>query len=153
MSGCLVNLDTKVFVVVTTAISAGFYTERRFAMATRVFVAALWILVVAAVAQAVDVSGTWAVTITTASGTISGKASLNQAGDRVTGQIGPSADPTIPIEGGLSGTKLTLKTNPQRGRTAAFERCELTVGDDKMVGTVEGGDVGSGRIEFVRMKP
>jgi hypothetical protein len=48
---------------------------------------------------------------------------------------------------------LTLKTNPQRGRTAAFERCELTVGDDKMVGTVEGGDVGSGRIEFVRMKP
>jgi hypothetical protein len=152
MLGCLVNLDPKVFVVVTTAISTGFHTERRHAMATRVFVAALWI-VVAAVAQAVDVSGTWAVTITTASGTISGKASLKQAGDRVTGQIGPSADPTIPIEGGLSGTKLTLKTNPQRGRTAAFESCELTVGDDKMVGTIEGGDVGSGRIEFVRMKP
>jgi hypothetical protein len=108
MLGYLVNLDPKVFVVVTTAISTGFHTERRHAMATRVFVAALWI-VVAAVAQAVDVSGTWAVTITTASGTISGKASLKQAGDRVTGQIGTQRRSHHPNRNGSQRDQIDAK--------------------------------------------
>ena len=71
----------------------------------------------------------------------------------VTGHIGPSEDATIPIEGALTADKLTLKTKPQPGRTAAFDRCELTVADEKMVGTIQGGDVGKGTIAFVRIKP
>jgi hypothetical protein len=101
---------------------------------------------------AADVTGAWAVTITTADGKITGKAVLKQAGDRVTGQIGPSEDATIPVEGALTAKKLTLKTHPQPGRTAAFDSCELTVGDQKMEGTIRGGDVGRGTIDFVRIK-
>jgi hypothetical protein len=103
--------------------------------------------------EAADVSGHWAVTITTPDRTLTGSASLKVTGDTVTGQIGPSEDPTIPIEGVLTGSKLTLRTRPQSGRTAAFETCELTVGDDKMIGTIHGGDVGEGTIEFSRVKP
>lgn len=106
----------------------------------------------AAIAAA-DVTGQWAVTITSADGKITGRASLTQTGDKVTGQIGPAEDATIPIEGVLTAQKLTLKTRPQRGRTAAFDTCELTVGDQKMVGSIRGGDVGKGTIEFVRIKP
>ena len=120
-------------------------------MTTRfMVVAAFFMLCAAARAQSADVSGNWAVTITTAGGKIEGKASLRQAGDKVSGQIGPSEDATIAIEGVLTATKLTLKTNPRPGRTAAFETCELTVGDEKLVGTIHGGDVGKGTIEFVR---
>ena len=101
--------------------------------------------------EPVDVSGHWTVTITTAEGQITGKASLKQTGDNVTGQIGPSEDATIPIDGVLSGRKLTLKLNPRPGRTAAFDSCDLTVDDDdKMTGTIHGGGAGQGTIEFVR---
>ena len=102
---------------------------------------------------AADVTGPWAVTITSADVKMTGRATLTQTGDKVTGQIGPTEDATIPIEGVLAGQTLTLKTRPQPGRTAAFETCELTVGDQKMVGTIRGGDVGKGTIEFVRVKP
>ena len=61
-------------------------------------------------------------------------------GDKVTGQIGPSEDATILIGGALTADKSTLKTRPQPGRTAAFDSCELTVGDEKLVGTIHGGD-------------
>jgi hypothetical protein len=99
-----------------------------------------------------DVSGAWAVTITTADGKITGEAELTQTGSKVTGRIGPSGDATIAIAGELDGNTLTLKTSPRPGRTAAFETCELTVGDGKMTGTISGGDVGKGTIEFVRKK-
>ena len=118
-----------------------------------VIVPAFVMLCFSAAIEAANVTGHWAVTITTADGKITGKASLTQTGDKVIGQIGPSEDATIPIEGVLTAQKLTLKTNPQPGRTAAFDRCELTVGDQKMVGTIRGGDVGKGTIEFVRIKP
>jgi hypothetical protein len=123
-------------------------------MRTRlVIVPAFILLCFSAAIAAADVTGAWAVTITTADGKITGKAFLKQAGDRVTGQIGPSEDATIPVEGVLTAQKLTLKTHPRPGRTAAFESCELTVGDQKMEGTIRGGDVGRGTIEFVRIKP
>jgi hypothetical protein len=123
-------------------------------MRTRlVIVPAFVVLCFAAALAAADVTGAWAVTITTADGKITGKAVLKQAGDRVTGQIGPSEDATIPVEGVLTAKKLTLKTDPRPGRTAAFESCELTVGDQKMEGTIRGGDAGRGTIEFVRIKP
>ncbi len=122
-------------------------------MTTRlVILPALVLLCFSAAIEAADVTGQWAITITTADGKISGKASLKQTGDRVTGQIGPSEDATIPIEGVLTAQTLTLKTNPQPGRTAAFDSCELTVGDEKMAGSIRGGDVGRGTIEFVRTK-
>ena len=123
-------------------------------MSTRLAIAtALVMLCLSAPTEAADVAGNWAVTITTADGKIAGTASLKQTGDKVSGAIGPSGDATIPIEGVLTENKLTLKTNPRPGRTAAFETCELTVDDEKMVGTIHGGDAGKGTIEFVRAKP
>ena len=123
-------------------------------MTTRlVIVSAVVLLCFSAAIEAASVTGQWAVTITTADGKITGKASLKQTGDKVIGQIGPSTDATIPIEGVLTKQKLTLKTNPRPGRTAAFDSCELTVSNQKMVGTIQGGDVGRGTIEFVRIKP
>ena len=118
-----------------------------------VIVAALSMLRPSAPTEAADVTGQWAVTITTADGTITGTAVLKQTGDKVTGEIGPRADATIPIQGVLTESKLILKTNPRPGRTAAFETCDLTVGDEKMVGTIHGGDAGKGTIEFLRAKP
>ena len=103
--------------------------------------------------KSADVTGNWAVTITTAEGKMNGKAVLKATGDRVKGQIGPAGDATIPIEGVLTEHKLTLKTHPQPGRTAAFDSCELTVSDEKMIGTIQGGDAKKGTIEFVRIKP
>src|SRR5262249_9622713 len=129
------------------------HTERD-VMTTRLgIVSAFVMLWFAAAIAAADVTGQWAVTITTADGRITGRASLTQTGETVTGQIGPSGDATIPIEGRLTAGKLTLKTHPQPGRTAAFDTCQLTVGDRKMAGTIQGGDAGKGTIEFVRIKP
>jgi hypothetical protein len=123
-------------------------------MTTRLVTISTFLLLCAwAAIAAADVAGNWAVTITMADGKMTGKASLKQTGDKVTGQIGPSEDATIPIEGALTADKLTLKTRPQPGRTAAFDSCELTVTDEKLVGTIHGGDVGKGTIEFVRIKP
>ena len=122
-------------------------------MTTRVvMISAFLMLCLSAGAEATDVTGHWDVTIATTDGKMTGEASLKQAGEKVTGQIGPSGDATIPIEGVLGANKLTLKTRPQPGRTAAFDSCELTVGDEKMVGTIQGGDAGKGTIEFVRRK-
>jgi hypothetical protein len=123
-------------------------------MKTRIaIVSAFLMLCVSAPTEAADVSGNWEVTITTADGTITGTAVLKQTGDKVTGEIGPRADATIPIQGVLTESKLILKTNPRPGRTAAFETCDLTVGDEKMVGTIHGGDAGTGTIEVQRAKP
>jgi hypothetical protein len=123
-------------------------------MTTQLAIATAFLMVcLSAPAEAADVTGRWAVTITTGDGTITGSASLKQTGEKVTGQIGPSSDATIDIEGVLSATGLTLTTHPRPGRTAAFETCELTVGDEKMAGSIHGGDVGKGTIEFVRTKP
>lgn len=116
-------------------------------------IAAIALLVAAPQSKSTDVSGAWAVTITAAGGQITGEATLKQDGSEVTGNIGPTGDATIAIAGQLEGTKLTLKTSPRPGRTAAFETCELTVGDDKMTGTIRGGDIGKGTIEFVRKTP
>src|SRR5215831_2839041 len=122
-------------------------------MRTSLLIAATILTMHATPAKPVDVSGAWAVTITAADGTITGEATLKQAGDQVTGQIGPHGDATIAIAGVLDATKLTLKTSPRPGRTAAFETCELTVVDNnKLTGTIRGGDVGTGTIEFVRKK-
>ena len=104
------------------------------------------------VQTAANLTGDWTVILTTAGGKVTGKASLKQTGDKVAGQIGPVGDPTIPIEGVLVRNKLTMKTSPRAGRTSAFEYCDLTVTDDKMTGTIRGGDAGEGTIEFVRIK-
>jgi len=77
-------------------------------------------------------------------------ASLRQAGHTVTGWVGPSENDPIPITGVIEGDKLTIKTSPQPGRTAAFERCDLTVSRDKMVGSI---DADKETIQFVRSAP
>lgn len=121
-------------------------------MSARAFVvmSATLVLGAALVDAAADVSGHWAVTIAAAAGKITGEASLQMAGDKVTGTIGPSGDATIPVEGTLRGDRLTLTTKPRSGRTAAFETCDVQVTADRMTGTLQGGDVGKGHIEFVR---
>jgi len=81
---------------------------------------------------------------------ITGKASFKQTGHVVTGSVGPSESDPIPITGTLKGNKLTIKTSPQPGRTAAFDRCDLTVNRDKMAGTI---DTDKGTIEFVKSVP
>jgi hypothetical protein len=105
---------------------------------------------VAAPLVAADVAGDWQVTITMPDGTITGKASLKQQGEKVTGWVGPSETDPIPVDGILKGNKLTLKTHPQPGRTVAFDVCEMTVGGNKMAGTI---DNDKGKIEFVRSGP
>jgi hypothetical protein len=101
-------------------------------------------------ARAADVTGNWRVTISTSVGTITGKASLKQTGDTVTGWVGPSEDDPIPVHGEVAGNKLTLKTSPQPGRTVAFDSCDLNINGARMVGTI---DVDKGKIEFVRSAP
>ena len=101
-------------------------------------------------AAGADVSGNWGVTITAGDSEITGRATLKQTGDDVTGVIGPAEDATIPVEGKRTGDTLTLTLKPQPGRTAAFATCTLTIGGDTMTGTIEGGDAGKGRIAFVR---
>jgi hypothetical protein len=100
--------------------------------------------------RAADVTGNWRVTISTHEGAITGVASLKQAGHAVTGWVGPSENDPIPIAGVIKGDRLTIKTSPQPGRTAAFDKCDLTVTGDKMVGTI---DTDKGTIEFVRSAP
>jgi hypothetical protein len=101
-------------------------------------------------ARAADVTGTWRVTISTSDGALTGKASLKQTGENVTGWVGPDENDPIPVTGILKGNKLTIKTSPQPGRTAAFDKCDLTVNGDKMVGTI---DTDKGKIEFVKITP
>jgi hypothetical protein len=101
-------------------------------------------------ARAADVTGAWRVTISTPDGTITGKALLKQTGDTVTGWVGPSENDPILVHGTLRGNKLTIRTSPQPGRTVAFDKCDLTVNGDKMVGTI---DTDKGKIEFVRSTP
>src|SRR5216684_2488352 len=100
--------------------------------------------------RAADVTGNWRVTMSTPDGAITGKASFKQTGHVVTGWVGPSESDPIPITGTLKGNKLTIKTSPQPGRTAAFDRCDLTVNRDKMAGTI---DTDKGTIEFVKSVP
>ena len=101
-------------------------------------------------AWATDVTGTWRVTISTSEGAITGKASLKQSGDTVTGWIGPSEDDPIPVNGTVRGTRLTIKTSPQPGRTVAFDKCDVAIDGDKMTGTI---DTDKGKIEFARSSP
>lgn len=100
--------------------------------------------------EAADVTGAWRVTISTPDGTINGKASFKQAGHVVTGWVGPSENDPIPISGTIKGNRLTMKTSPQPGRTVAFDKCDLTVKGNKMVGAI---DTNKGTIEFVKSAP
>lgn len=100
--------------------------------------------------RAADVAGSWRVTISTPDGAITGMASFRQTGHVVTGWVGPSESDPIPITGTIKGNKLSIKTSPQPGRTAAFSKCDLTVSRDKMVGTI---DTNKGTIEFVKSVP
>jgi len=101
-------------------------------------------------ARAANVTGNWRVTISTSDGAITGKASFKQSGDKVTGWVGPDENDPIPVKGILKGNRLTIKTYPQPGRTAAFDQCDLTVNGDKMAGTI---DTDKGKIEFMKTTP
>ena len=102
-------------------------------------------------AVSADVSGNWRVTIPRAYGPITGMGSFKQTGHDVTGWVGPSEDQPIPITGVVQENQFSFQTFPQPGRNVAFARCKLAVGKDKMTGTIEGGDVVKGTIEFVRV--
>jgi len=101
-------------------------------------------------ARAADATGNWRVSITTSDGTITGRASLKQTGDTVTGWVGPAEGDPIPVAGSVKGNQVTLKTSPQPGRTVVFDKCDVTVNRDKMAGTI---DTDKGKIEFVRTAP
>jgi hypothetical protein len=116
-------------------------------MNARVLLLSAIFLASSAPGLAADVTGNWQVTISTSGGTMTGKASLKQTGDTVTGWVGPGENDPIPVTGTVKGKKLTIKTHPQPGRNVAFEECSLTVNDEKMAGTI---DTDKGKIEFVR---
>ena len=119
-------------------------------MMERVGLLSMFLALLLAPAWAADVAGAWRVTISTPDGAITGKASLKQTGDLVTGWVGPDETDPIPVTGVLKGNKLTMETHPQPGRTVAFAKCDLTVNGDKMVGTI---DTDRGKIEFARSTP
>ena len=100
----------------------------------------------------VDVTGNWQITISVAEGTITGKGSLSQTGDVVTGWVGPSENDPISITGMFKKGKLIIKTSPQPGRTVAFDQVELTVNVDTLSGAIENGSHGKGTIKFIRSK-
>ena len=116
----------------------------------RLVLLSMFLLASSAPVRAADVTGTWRVIISTSDGTISGMASLKQIGNVVTGWVGPNENDPITIDGILKKNKLTIKTSPRPGRTAAFNKCELTVNGDKMVGAI---DTNKGTIEFVKSTP
>ena len=101
-------------------------------------------------ACATAVSGDWKVIISTAEGTIVGKASLTQSGNTVAGWVGPSEKDPIQITGTLKNGKLTMKTLPRPGRTVAFDEVDLTVDRDQMFGVIQRGSHGEGTIRFTR---
>ena len=103
-------------------------------------------------AAKVDVTGKWEITISVADGTITGKGSLSQIGDVVTGWVGPTENDTIPVTGMFKKDKLIIKTVPQPGRTVAFDKVELTVNIDSLSGAIENGSHGKGTIKFLRSK-
>jgi hypothetical protein len=119
-------------------------------MVGRLLLSMLFFALSAAPVRAADVTGTWQVTISTPGGAITGMASFRQSGRTVAGWVGPSEDDPIPITGNLKGNKLTIKTFPQPGRTAAFDKCDVTVNGRKMVGTI---DTNKGTIEFKKSAP
>lgn len=100
-------------------------------------------------APTADVTGAWSVTITMAERQATGLAILSQDGRTITGMIGPAETDMMPVEGTVSGSTVTLRTRPRTGRTAAFATCEVTVGSDRMTGTI---DTDKGQIEFVKRK-
>jgi len=102
-------------------------------------------------AGAPDVTGRWKVTISANGSTLIGVALLKQTGDKVTGSIGVDETNQHPLDGVVTGNRITLTTHPRPGRTVAFAKCELTADGDKMRGTTEGGDLGGkAHIELVR---
>jgi hypothetical protein len=100
----------------------------------------------------VDITGNWQVTISVSEGTVTGKASLSQRGEMVSGWVGPGENDPIPVTGTLNKGKLVLKTLPQPGRTVAFDIVELKIVADSMYGVVENGSHGKGSIKFTRTK-
>ena len=116
-------------------------------MQTRVLLLTALLLASSALVRAADVTGNWQVTISTSDGTMTGKASLKQTGNTVTGWVGPSENDPIPVTGTIEGKKLKITTQPQPGRSVAFNECDLSVEDDKMVGIM---DSDKGKIEFAR---
>ena len=100
-------------------------------------------------AEKFDVTGAWTVTITMPDHQATGLAIFSQDGTEVTGMIGPAETDMMPAKGTVSDNKLILTTHPRTGRTAAFEKCEVTITGDRMSGTF---DTDKGKIEFVKRK-
>jgi hypothetical protein len=100
-------------------------------------------------APKVDVTGAWSVTITMAGGEATGLAFLSQDGPDVTGMIGPADTDLMPAKGSVSGDRLMLTTQPRKGRTAAFARCDVVVTGERMSGTI---DTDKGTIVFVKRR-
>jgi hypothetical protein len=99
-----------------------------------------------------DVTGNWQVTITVSEGTIPGSGSFKQDGDSVTGWVGASKNDPIDVKGILKTNYLTIKTFPRPGRTVAFNRVDLEIKGDTMVGKIEEGSHGQGSIKFIKSR-
>ena len=92
----------------------------------------------------------WRVTISIADETVTGKASLKQTGDKVTGWSGLTKAIQLPSMELSKGTASPSRRTHGLDGPSAFDKCHLTVNGDKMTGTVE---PTKGTIEFVRVTP
>ena len=119
------------------------------------FLALLLLLFTASVLRAdypglsYNLSGRWAVTISTPTGKILGLAELTQSGNQVSGWFEPNNGDRIPISGSLILGKLVLTTHPESRHYVAFDRCEINAGGNRMKGRFY---PGNGKIEFFRYR-
>jgi len=123
-------------------------------MKTRATVLCLLLCASAAAGAGVDdVTGRWRVTISLGGETMTGLALLTQTGNTVTGSIGADERNQHPLDGVVTGNRITLTTHPRPGRTVAFDTCDVNIDGEKMSGTIERkGSSDQGTIEFVRIK-
>ena len=115
-------------------------------MIGRVLLLSVVLLASSAPVFAADVTGNWRVTLSTHDGTLTGKASLKQTGESVTGWVRLAKTTQFQSQGQSKATSSPSRRT-QPGRTVAFDECDLTVNDDKMVGNM---DADKGEIEFAR---
>jgi len=96
-----------------------------------------------------NVTGLWTVAISTRGGRILSTAELTQNGNQVTGWLEANGGGRIPVSGAVLSDRLTITTHPEPRGYAAFERCEVRTGGNRMKGKFY---PGNGKIEFMRVR-
>jgi hypothetical protein len=106
----------------------------------------------AGIPREANFTGRWNVTISVGGATITGLALLTQAGNSITGSMGPNEDNQHPLEGVVEAGRIALTMRPRPGRITAFDKSYLTMDGGTLRGTTEGGRADQGVIQLVRVR-